>query len=437
MGDRQAGILEWLDRSAHVSGSPDEGGTPNAVDPGLFGKLPAVDWDDIDVDKLLHEAHVFRFGSSSVRSSSSSVAEEDRPGFKARQRADELLQAMRSQRETLESLAAEMTRAVETVRDTGELDVARLDQLAGGVRAGFVLYGKLLLAFAANQRNLPPEDRNAGFAPGTPDYQEQFTPGFRARLRSQAKASERKWADDAEFYRQELVWLNATKTTLDIASFAIVGTGVLLKAGAIGGAEGLKYLAIQMLQIAGGIAGAAVAARGARAAGASDTAVEVGLRLAFLWLQIRALRAAPTAATQTAPKGAAPANASQKTIDPNDTVVWDENLPLIEGVIDSPRSPEHKFLQDAVADEAQATGAYARISRGSISLSEFTGIAHSSDIKPDFMGLTTEGRIDMIEILSPGQRMPALLAKLQAAMEQLPEKMRGGFRVMDPKDASK
>jgi len=188
MGDRQAGILEWLDRSAHVSGSPDEGGTPNAVDPGLFGKLPAVDWDDIDVDKLLHEAHVFRFGSSSVRSSSSSVAEEDRPGFKARQRAEDLLQAMRSQRATLESLSAEMTRAVETVRDTGELDVARLDQLAGGVRAGFVLYGKLLLAFAANQRELPPEDRNAGFAPGTPDFQEQFTPGF-ASKRKPARAS--------------------------------------------------------------------------------------------------------------------------------------------------------------------------------------------------------------------------------------------------------
>jgi hypothetical protein len=97
--------------------------------------------------------------------------------------------------------------------------------------------------------------------------------------------------------------------------------------------------------------------------------------------------------------------------------------------------PAHTFLQQALADEAQASGSYTRISQGSINLSEFSGIQHTPDIKPDFMGLTPEGRIDMIEIRSPSQTVQSLYRKLEEAMGRLPEHMRGEFDVIDPQDA--
>jgi RHS repeat-associated protein len=120
---------------------------------------------------------------------------------------------------------------------------------------------------------------------------------------------------------------------------------------------------------------------------------------------------------------------------PNNAPRFDTNHPLIEGVLDRPRSAGHAFLQQALADEAQASGFYQRISRGSINLSEFSGLKHGPDIKPDFMGLTPDGKIDMIEVLSPGQRKSALERKLRDGMEQLPPHMRGEYGVIDPNDA--
>jgi hypothetical protein len=51
------------------------------------------------------------------------------------------------------------------------------------------------------------------------------------------------------------------------------------------------------------------------------------------------------------------------------------------------------------------------------------------------MGLTPEGRIDMIEIRSPSQTVQSLYRKLEEAMGRLPEHMRGEFDVIDPQDA--
>jgi hypothetical protein len=110
--------------------------------------------------------------------------------------------------------------------------------------------------------------------------------------------------------------------------------------------------------------------------------------------------------------------------------------PSIEGTLDAPRTPEHKFLQKTVAEEMQADGSYVRVGVGR-PLSEFSGLKHSPDIRPDNVGLTREGRIDMFEILSPSQTKDELVAKLEKAMNQLPPEMRGGFRVVDPGDAFK
>jgi hypothetical protein len=115
---------------------------------------------------------------------------------------------------------------------------------------------------------------------------------------------------------------------------------------------------------------------------------------------------------------------------------WDWNHPLIEGVPDKRRSPQHTFLQQTVADEMRDSGDYARVGMNR-PLSEFSGQKHSPDIRPDNIGLTTEGKIDMIEILSPSQNRRVVEAKLRRAWNQLPQHMRGEFDVSDPKDASK
>jgi hypothetical protein len=113
---------------------------------------------------------------------------------------------------------------------------------------------------------------------------------------------------------------------------------------------------------------------------------------------------------------------------------FDRTHPLIEGTIDSPRSATHRFLQQATAEEMQASGYYQRVGIGR-PLGEFSGRQHSPSIRPDNIGLTTDGRIDMIEVLSPSQSRARLEAKLQKAMNQLPPEMRGEFRVINPKDA--
>jgi hypothetical protein len=115
-------------------------------------------------------------------------------------------------------------------------------------------------------------------------------------------------------------------------------------------------------------------------------------------------------------------------------IVWDETHPLIEGTVDAPRTRLHMLLQQIVADEMQALGVYQRAGMGR-PLSEFSGLSHSPDIKPDNIGLTIDGKIDMIEILSPSQTIRGLERKLEEAMEQLPEGMRGEIRVIDPGDA--
>ncbi len=113
---------------------------------------------------------------------------------------------------------------------------------------------------------------------------------------------------------------------------------------------------------------------------------------------------------------------------------WDENHPLIEGSLDKPRSPEHRFLQQAVAEEMQASGYYQRVSMRQ-RLSEFSGRKLIRDIEPDNIGMTIHGQIDLIEIMSKWDTRKALQRKLRKALHLLPEQIRGQIRVIDPKDA--
>jgi hypothetical protein len=84
----------------------------------------------------------------------------------------------------------------------------------------------------------------------------------------------------------------------------------------------------------------------------------------------------------------------------------------------------------------QASGYYVRVGRR-VPLSEFSGLRHSPDIQPDNIGLTADGKIDIIEILSPKQNKGELARKLETAWNQLPPEMRGQFLITDPKDAFK
>ena len=112
------------------------------------------------------------------------------------------------------------------------------------------------------------------------------------------------------------------------------------------------------------------------------------------------------------------------------------NRPFVEGVVETPRTAAHRFLQQTIAEEMLATGDYYRVGMGR-PLSEFSGLEHIPDIRPDNIGLTHGGQIDMLEIRSPGQTMRRLERKLLEASEQLPPEIRGGIRVINPKDALK
>jgi hypothetical protein len=65
-------------------------------------------------------------------------------------------------------------------------------------------------------------------------------------------------------------------------------------------------------------------------------------------------------------------------------------------------------------------------------LSTFSGQKHVPDIEPDVMGLRPDGKIDMVEVVSPSQTVKELRAKLQKAMSQLPAEKRGDMIIHDP-----
>ena len=86
--------------------------------------------------------------------------------------------------------------------------------------------------------------------------------------------------------------------------------------------------------------------------------------------------------------------------------------------VDNKITPVQEFLQRTVAEEMRASGEYIRIGMN-MKLSKFSGQRHRPDIRPDDIGLTADGKIMMIEIISPKQQESDLVDKLTAAMSQL------------------
>jgi hypothetical protein len=65
-------------------------------------------------------------------------------------------------------------------------------------------------------------------------------------------------------------------------------------------------------------------------------------------------------------------------------------------------------------------------------VSKFAGRKIYPDIQPDVMGLRPDGRIDMVEVVSPSQTARQLRIKLQKAMDQLPPEKQGKIIVHNP-----
>jgi hypothetical protein len=207
----------------------------------------------------------------------------------------------------------------------------------------------------------------------------------------------------------------------------LLGGGVIISAAKKGGAWAVvKTIAVA----AAAAAGEQAIEAGLHAAGAGEQMIK-GARLAAVVISFILLRRRMA----SGPKPAVP-RGPERSNRPEFGQLWDETHPLIEGVLDRPRSPEHVFLQQTIAEEMQASGHYVRVGR-KIPLSEFSGLRHSPDIQPDNIGLTKDGKIDIIEILSPKQDRREVVRKLKRAWNQLPPEMRGQFLISDPKDAFK
>jgi hypothetical protein len=205
------------------------------------------------------------------------------------------------------------------------------------------------------------------------------------------------------------------------------------------------YVVVQVTSAAASTAAASVAVPTVLSyAGLDETEVQIGLA-AFAAVGVVSTLATRPIARRAAARAGRSKKRRKKTTDgskdparprQDEDVLWDETHPLIEGVPDKHRTPYHKFLQQTMADEMQASGYYKRVGMGR-PLSEFSGLKHSPDIRPDNIGLTPDGRIDLVEILSPSQTKDELEQKLLKALNQLPREKRGDVRVTDPQDAFK
>ncbi len=106
-------------------------------------------------------------------------------------------------------------------------------------------------------------------------------------------------------------------------------------------------------------------------------------------------------------------------------------LPAIEGALDTPRTPAHMFSQQFLAELFRITPGAKRVGMG-VRLSKFSGQSHTPDIEPDAMVLRENGTIDMAEVLSPGQTVKQVYAKLETAWYQLAPQKRGQIYVVEP-----
>lgn len=259
----------------------------------------------------------------------------------------------------------------------------------------------------------------------------------------------------------------------ELASLAL-GFGLLIKAAKVGGKIVLLKTVAKMA--VGGAAtyatGQAVEA-GLRAAGASEETIEhVQTAVMIIGWLLTLRRINKTLPTSSAPASRPPPQPGQADVrlpqtktpggvgknpyknqsgDPEVAASKARNYPYgpqparsirtkthpqIEGRVDSPRSPNHKLLQRAMAEELQASGDFTRVTMR-IKLSKVSGVNHRPDIEPDNVGVDQDGRIHIFEILSPKQPIKVLEDKLRHALDELPPAKRGQIRIIDPRDAFK
>lgn len=210
------------------------------------------------------------------------------------------------------------------------------------------------------------------------------------------------------------------------AAGLLAGGGIVIHAAKTGG----KWAVVKTIAIgAGGMAIEQATESGLRGLGAGEQTIR-GVRLAAAIISLIFLRRKRGIEAEAESKAPLYKEGPENPRRPR------SEAPTIEGTLDRPRTKYHLFLQQAVAEEMQAMYDYERIATNT-SMSKFLGRKFKNDIRPDAIGLTRDGKVDMVEILSPGQTKVELEDKLSTAMNQLPSAMRGEFIAIDPKDAFK
>ena len=176
---------------------------------------------------------------------------------------------------------------------------------------------QLELAYTISQRKLPSSDPYAQRNPGTPDYMERFVPGFINQLSRESKVTSAILGADVKAYDESIHRIEVAQDVENAVSWALVVDGLLshaaqiaseaaakalIEAGekateaaakkaavAAGRRAAAKSLAVEALKIAAGIGATTLAAKGAEAAGVNQNVVNVGTRLALVFIQIRAV----------------------------------------------------------------------------------------------------------------------------------------------------
>jgi hypothetical protein len=268
---------------------------------------------------------------------------------------------------------------------------------------------------------------------------DQFKSPLDSAMAAAAKAV--KQATDAALARAERQYTIAVWTDRAITAIQLVAAGVTVGRAAVkifaevaehaGKKEAVKaatkYVATQLATatVSVGVA-VVVVPEVLSAAGLDPVEIQIGMAA------YGAVGLLSTVVAHSPARGASRISTKHEKLFP-DSPPKNPGPHFIEGTLDSPRTAEHQFLQWTVAEDMAESGLYSRVGMR-VSLSKFSGHKHSPDIQPDDIGLTHEGQIDMIEILSPGQTKLELVRKLTKAMKQLPEHMRGQWIVTNPND---
>ncbi len=228
-----------------------------------------------------------------------------------------LSRALTEQWQEVESKSAEMIKVMDAI-NAGQPAERDADRISGEITAGYQRYAQLLIAYTQARQRLDPTDEYAGGhdAGLLPDM-DKYVPGFNSNIKNLNKLSGLIWGAIGKEEDASVKRMQDAQEALDKASWVLLADGILTNAAKIGEAAvkatieagekatkklaeeaadkaARRYIAVEVLKVGGWTLATMAAMNRAEAAGVNKNVLDVGSRVAFAWIQVRAaIRARP------------------------------------------------------------------------------------------------------------------------------------------------